>query len=760
MRYTLLIVESPSKCGKIEKYLGDSYKCVASYGHIRELNGLKSIDITNNFTPKYSIIENKIKQISKIKKMIKCANDILLATDDDREGEAIAWHICDVFNLPLDTKRIKFNEITKTALNKSILKASVIDMNIVNAQKARQILDLIVGYKLSPMLWKNISYKYDKGLSVGRCQTPALRIIYDNQKEIDNNLGEKMYNTSGYFTNKNISFTLNNNYKNELDIIDFLEKSVNYEHMFNIKEHKDLIRYPPLPLTTSRLQQASNNKLNISPKETMSICQKLYECGYITYMRTDSMIYSNDFINNTSKYIKNKYGKEYINKNINELNCKKSTNNNTQDAHEAIRPTNINISTISFDNITKKEINMYKLIRNNSIESCMSDSNTKLLTCVITAPNKYIYKYSTEQVIFGGWKEVNGYEKINNIYSYLLNLKKNTIFNYNTIISKITIKKNKSHINESRLVQILESKGIGRPSTYSSIIDKIQNRGYVKKMDVKGIKTKCKNFQLNGNKLIENEIEEVFGNEKNKLIIQPVGIIVLEFILNIYDELFRYEYTKKMEEELDAISTNDKIWYELCRKCLNKINELSNNIETNNIETNNKIKIDDNNVYMIGKYGPVIRNSDNGNITFKKARQDIDIEKIKQNKYKLCELINNTEKYERIIGQYNKNNVVIKSGRYGLYITCGDLNISLNIDKNKEEIKLEDILHLLKTNNTNIIREIKGKDLSIRKGKFGDYIYYKKKNIKKPKFIKLQGFKYNYIDCDIQLIKDYINKNT
>ena len=472
------------------------------------------------------------------------------------------------------------------------------------------------------------------------------------------------------------------------------------------------------------------------------------------------MIYSNDFINNTSKYIKNKYGKEYINKNINELNCKKSTNNNTQDAHEAIRPTNINISTISFDNITKKEINMYKLIRNNSIESCMSDSNTKLLTCVITAPNKYIYKYSTEQVIFGGWKEVNGYEKINNIYSYLLNLKKNTIFNYNTIISKITIKKNKSHINESRLVQILESKGIGRPSTYSSIIDKIQNRGYVKKMDVKGIKTKCKNFQLNGNKLIENEIEEVFGNEKNKLIIQPVGIIVLEFILNIYDELFRYEYTKKMEEELDAISTNDKIWYELCRKCLNKINELSNNIETNNIETNNKIKIDDNNVYMIGKYGPVIRNSDNGNITFKKARQDIDIEKIKQNKYKLCELINNTEKYERIIGQYNKNNVVIKSGRYGLYITCGDLNISLNIDKNKEEIKLEDILHLLKTNNTNIIREIKGKDLSIRKGKFGDYIYYKKKNIKKPKFIKLQGFKYNYIDCDIQLIKDYINKNT
>lgn len=755
MRYKLLIVESPSKCDKIEKYLGECYKCVASYGHIRELNGLKCINITDNFTPMYSIIESKMKQISKIKKMIKSASEILLAMDDDREGEAIAWHICEVFNLPLDTKRIKFNEITKKALNDAILKASVINMNIVNAQKARQILDLIVGYKLSPMLWKNISYKYDKGLSVGRCQTPALRIIYDNQKEIDNNLGEKMYNTLGYFTNNNIQFTLNKNYNNELDMIDFLKKSVNYKHTFNVKDHKNLDKPAPLPFTTSRLQQVSSNKLNLSPKQTMSICQKLYEFGYITYMRTDSMIYSSEFINETSKYIKNMYGKEYINENINRLNSKKSSNNKTQDAHEAIRPTNINISDISSDsNITNKEISMYKLIRNNSIESCMSDSKSKLLECVITAPNNNIYKYSTEQVIFGGWKEVNGYEKINNIYSYLLILKKNTFFDYNTIISKITIKNSKNHINESKLVQKLESKGIGRPSTYSSIIDKIQNRGYVKKMDVKGIKIKCKNFQLNGSELLEIETEEVFGNEKNKLIIQPVGIIVLEFLLNNYEELFRYEYTKNMEDELDAISINKKIWYELCYECLNKITELSNNIETNN-----KIKIDDNNVYMIGKYGAVIRNNDNGNITFRKAHEDIDIEKIKQNKYKLCELINDTDNYERIIGQYKKNNVVLRNGGYGLYIKCGDLNISLNIDKNKEEIELEDILHLLKTNNTNIIREIEGKDLSIRKGKFGDYIYYKKNNIKKPKFIKLQGFKYNYIDCEISILMEYINEN-
>ena len=260
MTYTLLIVESPAKCKKIESYLGEGYKCVASFGHLRELKGLESININSNFKPTFIQSESKNKQIGVLRKMISEAKEVLLASDDDREGEAIAWHICDLFKLPLKTtKRIIFHEITESAVKKAVANPILVNMNTVNAQLARQILDLLVGYKLSPILWKNIS-KYTKtGLSAGRCQTPALRIIYENQKEIENSPGTKVYNTTGYFTSKNIPFVLEYNHENEETIELFLEESLNHDHIYHCGELRNTTKQQPKPFTTSGLQQMASN---------------------------------------------------------------------------------------------------------------------------------------------------------------------------------------------------------------------------------------------------------------------------------------------------------------------------------------------------------------------------------------------------------------------------------------------------------------------------------------------------------------------
>ena len=319
---TLVIVESPAKCKKIEEYLGPGYKCIASFGHLRELTSLKNIDFANNFNANYTNIENpiKTKQISLLKKVIASADDVILATDDDREGEAIAWHICMMFNLNIEkTKRIVFHEITESAILNAIKNPRILNMNIVNAQQARQILDLLVGFKISPILWNNIVKNADNSLSAGRCQTPALRLIYDNQKEIDANPGIKKYNTTGFFTNNCIPFDLSKKYEDEDELINFLEGSVDFKHVFTCSSPEKILKSPPEPFTTSRLQQVSSNEMHISPKETMKICQTLYEGGYITYMRTNSKTYSKDFVESVKKYIDKTYDVTYINKNIDAL---------------------------------------------------------------------------------------------------------------------------------------------------------------------------------------------------------------------------------------------------------------------------------------------------------------------------------------------------------------------------------------------------------------------------------------------------------
>jgi len=558
MSYNLVIVESPAKCDKIEKILGPGYKCIASYGHLQQLSSLKDIDISNNFMPSFTPIDSKKPQINRIKGLITNSKEVILATDDDREGEGIAWHICSLFNLSFEhTKRIIFHEITETAIKTAIQNPTRLDMNMVNAQQGRQILDLLVGFNISPVLWQNIS-RTKKGLSAGRCQTPAVRLIYDNQKEIDESPGKKVYNTTGYFTDKNLPFVLNYSYDNEDKLVEFLEETTEHKHMLSNEKPKDSIRKAPQPFTTSGLQQVSSNELQISPKETMQICQKLYEGGYITYMRTDSKIYSKEFIEKAVEYIIDKFGykvdvpdkllrswdavnekkeKEKKEKEKKEKEKKEKEKKGkkgeaaqppAQEAHEAIRPTNIKIEKLPEDDFSSRECRVYKLIWRNTVESCMADAIYKTFAVKITAPVNHEYKYLTEQVVFPGWKLINGYDENNPIYSYLENIKKGEVM-YKKIVCKLTIKDLKSHYTEAKLVQLLEQKGIGRPSTFSSLVEKIQERGYVKKENIKGKTITCTDFELENDEITDIESKREFGNEKNKLIIQPMGIMVWNF---------------------------------------------------------------------------------------------------------------------------------------------------------------------------------------------------------------------------------------
>lgn len=765
MPYVAVLVESPAKCGKIEKFLGPGYKCMATFGHIRSLDNLNNIDIANNFKPTFTDVSSKYNQIKKLKSFIAQSDDVMLAADDDREGEAIAWHVCKMFNLPVSsTKRIIFHEITESALKQAVSSPTRINMELVRAQQARQILDILVGFKLSPILWSKIQYKTKRSLSAGRCQTPALRLIYDNQVEIDNSPGKKVYNTTGYFTSQNLGFSLDFNHEGEESMGDFLEESVNFDHMFDCGKVRNTTKKPPSPFTTSALQQAASNELRLSPKATMDSCQKLYEAGYITYMRTDSTTYSAEFIAKAGKYIINKYGEEYKHPNIEKLSERKEDKkskkkkskkdeNNAQEAHEAIRPTKIECDSIDEgEKLGSREVRLYNLIRQNTLESCMADAKYKAITAKITAPEDNVYKYSCEQVIFPGWKIVGGYDEESADYNYLKAMKKQKL-EYNKIISKVTMKELKSHYTEARLVQLLEQNGIGRPSTFSSLVDKIQERGYVKKDSIKGKPIECVDFELEGDMITENANTRDFGGERNKLIIQPLGLIVIEFLLEHFDPLFNYEYTKNMEDTLDSIAKGDSVWHELCRDCLTQIETLS---EPLGLVEKVTIPIDEDHVYMVAKYGPCIKCTKGGKTTFKKVKEGINLTKLKNGEYTLADIIQTkaAAKNDNIIGKHKDSDVVLRNGRYGMYIEWKGNKINITIEKDYKDVTLDDVREYLVSP---IIREIT-KDASIRVGKYGDYIYYKTSRMKKPRFLHLKKFVGDYKTMEKKELIEWINE--
>ncbi len=769
---TLLIVESPAKCKKIEEYLGPGYKCIATYGHLQTIQSLKDIDINNNFKPTYSIINEplKKKQIEVLRKAIKNADEVILSSDNDREGEAISYTIAQLFNLDINkTKRITFNEITESALRNAIKNPRTIDMNIVNAQQARQILDILVGFKVSPILWKLVKKSKDNALSAGRCQTPALKLVYENQKEIDDAREKKIYNTTGYFTNSNLPFDLNKQIEDEDEMIDFLDKSAEFSHLYTCSQPLKVHKQPPEPFTTSRLQQIASNELHYSPKETMRICQSLYEGGYITYMRTDSKKYSDDFLNCVKDYITMTYNIDYINTSLynNDLidqpkkRGKKEKNINfAQEAHEAIRPTNISLQILP-DSMDAKEKKMYKLIWVNTLESCMTAAIYYSITANISAPGDAKYSYISELIDFPGWKIVeNKFSRENKEYQYLQTIKKNTSIPYKKICSKVSIKGSKLHYTEAKLVQLLEEKGIGRPSTFSSLIDKIQERGYVKKEDVKGKEIICRDFELEDGDICEIENKREFGNEKGKLVIQPLGIIVMEFLETHFDSLFNYHYTSLMENSLDKIAKGELIWFEVCSSCNDEINQLVDHIAS---DSKIEFQIDEKNSYIIGKYGPVIKCIDDNNgkqeVTFKSIKKDIDISKIKNGEYELNDIVNNDPKQinKHILGEFEGKDVLLHKGKFGLYVTWGEKSRNLKELGNRpiENITFQEVKEILEKGST-IIREIDS-NTSIRKGPKGDYIFYKNPKMKKPLFYDIKKFltdtDEDYNICDLSILK-------
>jgi DNA topoisomerase-1 len=765
---TLVLVESPAKCKKIEEYLGPGYKCMASYGHLREIKTLSNIDFDNNFTPTYTIIDNAIKkkQIENIRREIGKSSDVILASDNDREGEKISFCLAQIFNLDINkTKRITFNEITESAIQEAVKKPRLIDMDIVNAQQARQILDLVVGYKVTPMLWKCISKTAQNSLSAGRCQTPALKLIYDNYQDINQNNERNVYNTVGYFTNQNISFDLNKQFETDELMTDFLDESVGHDHVYTCSKPVKVCKKQPEPFTTSSLQQSASNELHYTPKETMRICQLLYEGGYITYMRTDSKTYSQEFVDSAKVYIQRNYEDKYINEAIDQLVCGNTKNKLTNDlAHEAIRPTNISLVEHPGDS---KEKRMYKLIWENTLESCMTASSFNSITANISAFQNAKFTYTSELNDFPGWKIVskkylNEIKKDNKEYQYLQTIKQNSILKYKKMTSKVTIKGLKQHYTEARLVQLLEERGIGRPSTFSSLVDKIQERCYVKREDIKGREIMCKDYELENDQIFEIETKREFGNEKNKLVIQPLGIIVMEFLDKHFTELFNYDYTKSMEDELDKITKGEIVWHELCRKCNDQVDLLVNNLKN---ENKFEIKIDEHNTYIIGKYGPVIKFVETidgkETTTFKKINKDANI--LEGNIDDIVEKHDestSTDKDPSFInlGKYENSDVILRKGKYGLYISWGTSNkrtLKELGNRPMESITFDEIEKYLKQGN-GLVREISS-SVSIRNGPKGDYIFYKKSNMKTPKFHSLNGFKEDYKICDITILKSWIN---
>lgn len=832
---SLIIVESPAKCKKIESILGPGYKCIASFGHLRNIPDLKSIDIENGFTITYSIIQEaiKLKQIEKIRKEIADADEVILASDDDREGESIAWHICQLFSLPVQTtKRIIFHEITEPSILSAIIHPRTVNMDLVQAQQSRQVLDLLVGFNITPLLWNNIAKQHKTSLSAGRCQTPALRLVYENYLDIQGSPGQLVYNVSGYFTNLNLLFDLNKQLLSKEDVKQFLEycASPEIKYVCNVSSPKKVIKKAPEPLTTSSLQQLASNELHMSPKDTMKYAQQLYESGYITYMRTDVKKYSKEFIEKTSKYIATSYGLTYVSQTLNnitldleETNKKEELETDTtnkgatkrskqvslkdnipkpQGAHEAIRPVSITARSLTLDGSTSdlqaKAVRLYDLIWTRSIESCMPSAQytSVVATINLTATQSNIkdekykdhhFACKAEQVVFPGWQIVTMKQlseaketKEDKSYNYFIHLKQGITLIYKKIEAKTLLKDLKSHYTEARLVQLLEEKGIGRPSTFASIIDKLIERKYVEKQNVEGKQVDCIDFVLDDtNKIVETVSKKEFGNEKGKLVIQPLGVIVIEFLLKHFPTFFEYCYTKDMEDELDKIASGQGKWTSVCSTCHNDLTQIIDGLKD---LKKFEIRIDNEYSIIIGKYGPVIKFIDSNekepkkdtlkkNATFIPVKKGLDIkmlldfEETNGRQLTLDDVMDKAKSSQDSIGKYKGQDLFIKNGRYGIYAQWGSNMKSLKeLDKPIDKLEYLEVLTFLEKDNlldptkpVGLVRELSS-NLSIRTGKFGDYIFYKKRGAKKPEFLKLNGFKDDYKSCDKGLILNWIKQ--
>jgi DNA topoisomerase-1 len=759
----LIIVESPSKCTKIEHFLGLEYACIASNGHIQSINGLVAIDTKTTFMPTFTQIPDKQDHVNKMRDIISKfpKENIILATDDDREGEAIAWHICNVFDLPIETTpRIIFHEITKPALERSVQTQTIINMDLVCAQHARQVLDIIIGYSVSPFLWKYLYNNTKNALSAGRCQTPALRLVYDN--DVTSRTGDKIlkYKIKGIWTNLLIPFHLSKEFNDKEASLDFLIKTKTYKHIMDILLSKEVTRAPPTPFNTSRLLQSASNILKISPKETMRRCQLLYQNGLITYMRTESTEYSKVFVDKMGEYIVKIYGSEKYVRSISEI-----TNTDTNLPHEAVRVTNIN-DLVKIED--KSLSSLYNLILKNTIESCMSPARISATEVRISAPDNTYYSYINEVPIWLGWLKYSNNSETddqNNPSSQLL-LFKSIISNenyveYNNIICEVVSRNTHSHYTEASLINKLETLGIGRPSTYASIVDIIQERGYVTKQDIVGTLIPITEYELEGTEITTIIKDKLFGAEKQKLVIQSIGTLTIEFLIINFDYLFTYKYTENMENQLDTIRYNSEDRLEICKETMRDIKKMTNRMSRITKQT---FLIEAGYEYMFGKYGQVIKHTlDDGTIEYLSVKRDINfnLDKIKNGEYTLDDIL---EIKSRYLGVYEGTDAYIKIGKYGAYVEYGEYTECIkSIKVSVDEIGIGDFKKHMNTKltsseiNVPILRELTP-NMSVRKGKYGAYVYYRRLDMKVPKFLNVKKCPIGYLKCEVSELVEWLCK--
>ena len=745
MQKNLVIVESPAKAKTIEKFLGKDYKVLSSYGHIRDLKTKQfSIDIEHNYAPQYEIPADKKKLVSELKAESKAAEMVWLASDEDREGEAISWHLYEVLGLkPENTRRIVFHEITKTAILHAIETPRSIDMNLVNAQQARRVLDRIVGFQLSPILWRKVK----PALSAGRVQSVAVRLIVEREREIQDFVSEAAYRVTANFILPDgktiLKAELNRRLKTKEEAQAFLKACQQATFTIDEISKKPVRKSPAPPFTTSTLQQEAARKLGYSVSQTMMIAQRLYESGFITYMRTDSFNLSDLALGTAKEAILESYGEKYY-----KFRQYHTKSKGAQEAHEAIRPTYIAKAEIDG---TAQERKLYDLIRKRTIACQMADAELERTTISVDISGvKEKFVATGEVVVFDGFLQVyhestddDQEKEQGNILLPVVHLQDALQLKEATATERFT--QRPARYTEATLVRRLEELGIGRPSTYAPTIQTIQNREYVIKGDKEGTERAYSILTLNKKGIQESTKTEMVGADRNKLMPTDIGIVVNDFLMEYFQLVMDYNFTAKVEKEFDAIAEGEENWTKVIDnfyQVFHPVVEQTAAIRTEHKVGERQLGIDPKSgkpVFVkIGRFGPVAQigesnaEKDNEKPQFATLLKGQSIETITlEEALKLFEL-------PRTVGEYEGKVVVAAIGRFGPFIRHDGKFVSIPKDKNPISITLEEAIELIqqkreKDENRFIKKFEEDPELEILNGRYGPYIAYKGKNYRIPK---------------------------
>lgn len=757
MAKNLVIVESPAKAKTIEKFLGKDYQVESSYGHIADLPSKEiGVDVNNNFKPKYEVSSDKRALVKKLKDLSKSAETVWLASDEDREGEAIAWHLAE--ELKLDekkTKRIVFHEITKSAIQKAIENPRGIDYNLVNAQQARRVLDRLVGYELSPVLWKKVK----GGLSAGRVQSVSVRLIVEREREIQNFKAEASYSVTAEFTNeagKTFKSKLPKNFATKQEAENFLKQNVGSLYKVSDLETKPTKKSPAAPFTTSTLQQEAARKLYFPVGVTMMMAQRLYEAGLITYMRTDSVNLSNEAMAAAETEIIKSYGKEFS-KPRNYATKSKGA----QEAHEAIRPTDMSRHSVDID---RDQARLYDLIWKRTLASQMSDAQLERTNVKIEANNhKELFAATGEVIKFEGFLKVylEGHDDEEEEQEGMLpalHVGEKLSNNYITATERFS--RPPARYTEASLVKKLEELGIGRPSTYAPTISTIINRNYVEKGNFEGQERKYQVLTLKGADIKTQELKENVGSDKGKLVPTDIGIIVTDFLVKNFEAILDYNFTAKVEQDFDEIAEGNIEWAKMMNDFYNHFHPIVSKVETTaERETGERIlgvdpKSGKQVSVRLGKFGPMaqIGDIDDENKQFASLRPEQNIGNI------TLEEALNLFLLPKILGTYKGEEVEVNNGRFGPYVRFGKTFISLPKGEEPLDVTFERAAQLIqeKEQADAPIAVYKGMEVQKGVGRFGPFIKWN------GIFINVSK-KYNFdnlSESDIaELIEDKLQKD-